>query len=449
MRGRGGFAMIRDVELAARLVVYRPAREGLVPPPMPINLTFSVTVRCNSRCRTCRIWRTCGEHGGDPRGELSLAEIDRTFESIGRVFFFNISGGEPFLREDLPDIVLSACRRLSPRVVHVPTNALLGTRVVETTRSILDRMNGAGFGTVKLTLKPSMDGVAEDHDWIRGVRGNSLRLLAVVEGLKLLRSMYPNLRIGLGTILSTMNLHRMPAILEAVDSLGVDTFISEVAEERAEMGNAGSGITPPAEAYGAAIRALQDRTFREMRKLGGLDLVTQAMRIHYYDLTTRWLSLRRQPIPCYAGISNAHVSAAGEVWPCAVRGDAASFGNLRSAGFDFGRLWRSDRARAVRASIRAGDCDCPLANQAYANILLHPRSMARVAALVARSRIPSVASRDGDAQRRASARAAAGDAPEAVEYAPDAAHPLDCEAPELLDRMRELGLRMRIPGAPD
>jgi hypothetical protein len=122
----------------------------------------------------------------------------------------------------------------------------------------------------------------------------------------------------------------------------------------------------------------------------GLELLTQAMRIHYYDLTVRWLRERRQPIPCYAGISNVHVSPVGEIWPCAVRGDGSSLGNVRDPG-GFVAAWRSGRARSIRASIRAGECDCPLANQLYANILLHAPSMARVAAIILESRAPGAA----------------------------------------------------------
>ena len=56
-------------------------------------------------------------------------------------------------------------------------------------------------------------------------------------------------------------------------------------------------------------------------------------------------------------------------------------------GVDFFKLWHSSRADEVRAGIRAGECDCPLANQSYANMLLSPRSMANVAATVVKAKL--------------------------------------------------------------
>jgi MoaA/NifB/PqqE/SkfB family radical SAM enzyme len=110
------------------------------------------------------------------------------------------------------------------------------------------------------------------------------------------------------------------------------------------------------------------------------------MRHHYYEITTEWLKERKQVIPCYAGISNAHISAYGELWPCAILADSKSLGNLKQHGYDFWSVWHSRQAQTVRAGIKRGECDCPLANQAYANILLSPSSMAKVAATIAKAK---------------------------------------------------------------
>ena len=59
----------------------------------------------------------------------------------------------------------------------------------------------------------------------------------------------------------------------------------------------------------------------------------------------------------------------GEVWPCCVLGYSKPMGWLRDAEYDFQRIWRSYQAQKVRTYIREGNCACPLANQAYSNIL--------------------------------------------------------------------------------
>jgi MoaA/NifB/PqqE/SkfB family radical SAM enzyme len=372
-------------EMAPKLARYRLAYEGIGKPPAPINLTLSVTNMCNSRCQSCDIWKIYPAEKERLAEELNIEEIEKIFRSVGEVYFFNISGGEPFLRKDLLDIVRLACIHLKPSVVHIPTNALSPQKIAATTEEMLIGMRTWSPGT-KLTLKPSFDGVGEFHDWVRGIPGNYAKLVQTLGLLRDLRQKYDHLRVGVGTVISTMNLERLPEIIEEASKFGVDTYISEVAEERREMRNVGTGITPDHESYGRGISAFREETERRLEDATGLELLTQAMRHHYYEITTEWLKERKQVIPCYAGISNAHISAYGELWPCAILADSKSLGNLKQHGYDFWSVWHSRQAQTVRAGIKRGECDCPLANQAYANILLSPSSMAKVAATIAKAK---------------------------------------------------------------
>ena len=95
-------------ELLPKMIRYRLARAGRGSPGMPINLTFSVTNLCQSRCKTCRIWDLYRRDPARYRNELRLEEIRRIFRSMGHVYIFNVSGGEPFLRKDFPEIVAAA-----------------------------------------------------------------------------------------------------------------------------------------------------------------------------------------------------------------------------------------------------------------------------------------------------------------------------------------------------
>ena len=371
---RTGQLWLTQVAVRAKL-----ARHGLAAPPPPLNVTFSVTNRCQSRCRTCGIWRLYRDDPGLAATELTLDEIERVFRSMSRTWLFNVSGGEPFLRPDLPAIVELACRHLRPAVVHIPTNALAVDRVVAGVEQILDAIRRTAPAT-RLTLKPSFDGVGEVHDAIRGVPGNYERVQELLRRLEPLRRDHPELGVGLGTVVSRWNVRQLDGIAEAVDALAVDSYISEVAENRAEMFNRESAIGPELAEFAEAMEAFGHRTAAMMGRRRGLSRITLAFRRQYYDLAVRILREGRQVLPCHAGLSNVHLSAYGEVWACCVLGDEASFGNLRDHGYDFQAVWRSARADAVRRDIRAGHCHCPLANQAYSNLLFSPQALLRVAA---------------------------------------------------------------------
>ena len=59
---------------------------------------------------------------------------------------------------------------------------------------------------------------------------------------------------------------------------------------------------------------------------------------------------------------------------------AESVGNVRDHDYDFGAIWFGQLADSFRASVKNKECACPLANASYTNMLLEPRTLARVAA---------------------------------------------------------------------
>ena len=103
--------------------VYAVARATGALRPRPLNLTFSVTYRCNAKCRTCNVWKKRVD-------DLTLLEYTRLFASVGRsLYWATFSGGEPFLRPDLPDIIIACYEQCRPAIVNIPTNGLLKARL--------------------------------------------------------------------------------------------------------------------------------------------------------------------------------------------------------------------------------------------------------------------------------------------------------------------------------
>lgn len=390
-------------DLLPKVANYRLARLGIIRPTSPINITLSVTNMCQSRCKTCNIYQMYKQGNSIPgctqKDEMTVAEYEKLFKSIGHVYFCNMSGGEPFLRPDFPDIVELANKLLTPAVIHTPTNAIMPEQIESMTTDILERLKKSGR-KVTFTVKPSFDGVGEQHDTIRGVSGNFEKLMETLDRLRRLRDTYPILEVGAGTVISNFNYERVGEIAPFVHTLGLDSYISEIAEQRSEMFNFQDEITPSADEYAKAISIFSEESRKHLAHGGNLGKTTGAFRLVYYDLVVRILREKRQVLPCYGGISNVHISAYGDVWPCCILGYEFSFGRLRDSDYDFHKLWNSERAREVRAYIRAGKCWCPLANQAYSNILCSPSAVAKVVANMVKSRLIAGKEQPTEARRQ-------------------------------------------------
>lgn len=354
-----------------KILRYRLFRLGMGRPANPITLTFSVTAACQSLCKTCNIGAKFFEDPKRRDRDLNLDEIEQIFRNMGPVYFFNISGGEPFIRKDLPQIIGLACKYLQPRIIHTPTNALMPERIRDLTRESLEIIKEID-PSIPFTVKPSIDGVGERHDEVRGVKGNFRKLEKTIGYLKALEQEYPNFHLELGTVISNYNVDHLEEIEDYVHSLGVQSYRNEVAEQRTEFFNIGDPITPDAETYERLMQGFAAKIRKNMAGKRRLAQITEALRLAYYELAIRILREKRQVIPCYGGVSNAHINYDGAVWPCCVLGYDKEMGSLRDHDYDFHRVWQSQQAGEVRQYIKDGKCACPLANQSYSNILCSP-----------------------------------------------------------------------------
>lgn len=335
------------------------------PQILPLNYTFSLTFKCNSRCLTCNIWKKGGEE------ELTQAEWQKIFLSLGRSpYWVTLSGGEPFLRKDLASIVENLCQICQPKIITIPTNGLLSEKIVVDVKKMVENNPKTRF-----IVNLSLDGVGEKHDEIRGVKGNFKAAMITFGALKKLKVKTGNFTLGVHTVISRKNVKHFPKLADFVlDKLKPDSYVTEVAENRVELGTMGIKITPSLEDYKKAIGYLKQKV--KNKNLKGLIKLIQTFRAVYYDLTEEILEKKTQVIPCYAGIASAQIAPNGDVWPCCVRADF--LGNLRQENYNFPKIWFSQKAAKVRKSIKNKKCWCPLANVSYTNILLSPKILTTV-----------------------------------------------------------------------
>jgi len=334
---------------------------------LPFSIVISASYRCNSKCRTCDVWKKSSD-------EMTADEWRRVFAKLGRApFYLTFTGGEPFLRADLHEMVIAGAELCRPGVITIPTNGLL-------TRRILDRVDqicaAAPHSQVGINL--SLDGIGAEHDQIRQVPGNWDRAMETWQGLKELQGQHDNLVLSVHTVVSKFNTGRIREIVEGLEFLEPDSYITEVAEERVELDTMGWDITPAPEEYAPIADYLSARALRSAASHKGLARLTQAFRAQYYQLAKRVLQEQRQVIPCQAGWASGQISPEGDVWSCCIR--AEPVGNLRQTDYDLRPIWfeQAGQMRRLRASIKGRECACPMANASYANMLLHAPTVARV-----------------------------------------------------------------------
>jgi len=360
--------------LLPKILGYRFFRVFNWPKILPINLTLSVTNMCNSRCRTCFIWKLYREKPHLREEEFKLWEFERVFESIGdSIFWATISGGEPFLRPDLPKICEALVEYCSPKIINIPTNALLPKVIEDKMRKILNSCDCSNF-----VVNLSLDGLEDKHDKIRNVPGNFNLFLETYKRLSDLKMQFPNLEVGIHSVVSKFSIDGLLDVYDFALKIGADSYITEVAENRTELFTMDKDITPDPDRYGKFVSELSERIRMNSGEPGSVSKITQAFRLVYYQIAAEELKERRQIIPCYAGFASCQINPYGDVWPCCILGYDKSMGNLRENEYNFKKVWFSKKADEIRRYIKNRNCACPLANAHYTNILCNFTALIKV-----------------------------------------------------------------------
>ncbi|MDR1271955.1 MAG: radical SAM protein, partial [Clostridiales Family XIII bacterium] len=154
----GAFAARKAVEpCEAKRPLSPEQRLRVFPTRFVANVYWSITGRCNMRCRHCFMSAPQAKYG-----EMShdkCMDIIRQMGGLGVPSVW-LSGGEPLVREDFLELV-DALTEQGINIARIYTNGLL------VDEALLDELDGRG---VHPDFFLSFDGVGW-HDWLRGVEG--------------------------------------------------------------------------------------------------------------------------------------------------------------------------------------------------------------------------------------------------------------------------------------
>ena len=309
----------------------------------PLFVTFFITARCNMRCKHCFYWKEMEK--ARQSSELSLSEIELLSENMPPFPQLLIMGGEPFLRNDLYDIVKLFYHNNHTRFFLLPTNGYFSNKVYSFCKKITTEMPDA-----YLLLHLSIDGVGEEHDRIRGLKGSFIRLMQTYEKVSVLEKADNNLYVEFLTCCSGFNKSAIEEILRYLkEKYGVRTLC-----------------------YNLVRAAPLDKEAKDIKAEDYLDLVNILHRGYksksiferlYYlrrksisYLNYENLKKKRKFLPCLAGRLNVVISEEGIIYPCELL--PSPMGDLGKERFDFNKIWSSQEAERVRDEVRKCSIRC-------------------------------------------------------------------------------------------
>jgi MoaA/NifB/PqqE/SkfB family radical SAM enzyme len=333
-------------------------------PVFPRLITFCVTYQCNCKCVICEIYKKEKER----KKELQKEEIDLFFKNraFRNLEVVRITGGEPFLRKDLTEIVLSLKKNTPARVFYITTNGTLPERIKPFTEYILSQ-------GIKLHLQLSLDAASEKHDNIRGVPGLFNKIISTMEILKKIKEKNSRFEFGVNQTISKSNQGEMEKVNLLTKKYNcshnitlavkyhegrkneIKTFKKSLPFETIEK----MSEKEIREIYGR-IKNLKEEEYR-IKKGGGSAYLRNLLEGYLNEGGEKRLLLNREEPkpPCMAFFTHLRILPDGGLVSCSLRSDFI-VGNLRSQ--DFSKTWFSKEARRERKQVKAcagcwSECD--------------------------------------------------------------------------------------------
>lgn len=328
----------------------------------PVFLILFITDRCNSRCKHCFNWSTLNSS----KNELSLSEIESIAKQIPTLETLAISGGEPFLREDIGKIYRlfnKHCKRLSS--FSIPTNGFLPEVILEKAKDILVLSEGKGIISINLSL----DGLEETHDYIRGLKGSFNNIFKTYNLINSLKEDFKNVAIRVNTTITNINVDELPELISLVKEKmpGIESHNFEFMRGKPKDPK----IKCPSVEKLRTVKKHIVKTFdyyNYFQRSKFKSKLVNGLRSYQYDLYLDIFKKKKQLIPCYAGLIHCVIDAQANVYFCEL---LPSIGSLRDAR-TFLEVWHSPKAALQRKSIRNRECYCTHSCFQNGNIQYNP-----------------------------------------------------------------------------
>lgn len=334
----------------------------------PQYLILYITNDCWMKCNHCFYNEEFRGSNNIKNETLTYSEIKKISESMNKILYLSITGGEPFLREDLGEIIklFTSVKKISR--YQIPTSGYKPSLIIEKTENILRENPGIPF-----RVHISLEGNEEIHEKIRAKKGSYKNAINTIIGLNELKKKYPYFDTGVVTTVSNYNQH----ILEEINSIV-------------------EGVHPNGEWCINLVRGkpkdcnIQNVDLENYKKVH--NIIDRRIRNGTYKgyeghFSAKWLTAknaaRRKIIykiigneykggGCSAGSLGGVVYPDGSVFACELLKE--SFGNLKDFNYNFPLLWNSKKADEIRNLIQDNNCLCTQECNLSTNFLIQPRT---------------------------------------------------------------------------
>ena len=283
-----------------------------------------VTYRCNAKCYMCNTWL-------NPSKKADEFTPDLVKKIPDGLKFINITGGEPFLRDDLEEIVQIAVKK-SQRIV-ISSNGFFTKKIIKMAEK---------YGN-KVGFRISIEGLPAANDELRGLKDgfdHGIRTLITLHSMGIKD-------IGFGMTVSDRNAKDILALYRLSNIMDLE-FATATTHNSFYFHKDDNNYVDPemiaVEFEKISIELLKSNKpknwFRAYFNMGLANKVRGGKR----------------PLACEVGTDVFFMDPYGGILPCNGSDEPMIMGNLNIQSFD--EIWTGEKAKAVRKQVKNCGKEC-------------------------------------------------------------------------------------------
>ena len=289
---------------------------------MPVDAVLAVTYKCNAKCKMCDIWQI-----KDHANEVNAGDFLFLPKNLK---YINISGGEPFLRADIVEIIKNIKKTCPKSNIIFSSNGLAPELIKQRIEEILKIDSNVGVAI-------SIDGIGEVHDKVRGVKGTYDKALETINKLKEIGVKH----IKIAFTLTNDNLDEMKKVFNLSRELDVEFTMSAMQNSDIYFGNKKNVLKHNEN----EMKKVFKYVFKKELKTWS---IKKWARAYYVSGLYNFLVGKGRNLPVEAGHAHFFMDPKGNIYPSVV--DSQLMGNIKT----FEQDWCSKKNDQLRDKLKSG-----------------------------------------------------------------------------------------------
>lgn len=309
----------------------------------PKKLTVFVTKRCNAACQHCFL-KTVRHK----TKEISKEAIIKIANSLSKAARISLTGGEPFLRKDLGEIIDQLMNLALVEAIAVTSNGSLPEKIDTICRKVTNTHKKP------FHIQISLDGLENTHNLIRNIKDGFSKAIETISRLNMIKKENNNFSYIIAITLMKQNMFEIEELVDYLQNLRYPSKISII------RGNSFSTFGVPKDVLDFEYEPNVNSNINTKKARKIIENITNKHPKYFDDFQNRKLKImlntidyKKRLIPCYAGYEDLVIYSDGNISLCE---QVKPFGNLDEWNWDLLKAWNSTMAMENR--VKLTHCSC-------------------------------------------------------------------------------------------